>query len=87
MKISGNKINYKHVRLTWWDICQSEEAWIHEDDVLKHDIAICTDTGYIFKKTKTKLWLFTSFSEDKDGLSVGGLTCFPIGCVKKIEYL
>jgi hypothetical protein len=40
------------LRITWWDIQQSNEAWIDEDDVLKNDIAVCQDTGYIFKKQK-----------------------------------
>jgi hypothetical protein len=61
-----NKLPYQHVRITWWDIQQSNEAWIDEDDVLKNDIAVCQDTGYIFKKTKDKLWLFTSYSYDDD---------------------
>jgi hypothetical protein len=78
---------YKHVRITWQDICTAEEAWTHEDEILQHDVATCTDTGYIFKKTKSKLWLFSSYSEDEDGLSVGGLTAFPMGCIKKIEIL
>jgi hypothetical protein len=30
-----NKLPYQHVRITWWDIQQSNEAWIDEDDVLK----------------------------------------------------
>jgi len=49
-----NKLPYQHVRITWWDIQQSNEAWIDEDDVLKNDIAVCQDTGYIFKKTNNK---------------------------------
>ena len=78
---------YKHVKITWYDICGSDEAWTHESDILNHDVAECTDTGYIFKKTKSKLWLVTSYSEDEDGLSVSGLTCFPMGCVKSIKVL
>jgi hypothetical protein len=42
-KKSGiNKLPYQHVRITWWDIQQSNEAWIDEDDVLKNDIAVCS---------------------------------------------
>jgi hypothetical protein len=55
-KISKLPKSIQHVRITWWDIQQSNEAWIDEDDVLKNDIAVCQDTGYIFKKTKDKLW-------------------------------
>ena len=58
-----------------------------EDDILNHDIATCSDVGYIYKKTKDKLWLFSSFSKDENGLAVGGLTCFPLGVIKKIEVL
>jgi hypothetical protein len=78
---------YKHVRISWYDICSNDEAWTHEDEILNHDVALCEDTGYIYKKTKSKLWLFTSYSEDENGLSVGGLTCFPMGCIKKIKVL
>ena len=78
---------YKRVKITWFDICSNDEAWTHQSEILKHDVATCTDTGYIFKKTKSKLWLFSSYSEDEDGLSVGGLTAFPMGCIKKIEVL
>jgi hypothetical protein len=52
-KKSGvNKFPYQHVRITWWDIQQSSEAWIDEENILENDIAICSDTGYIFKKSK-----------------------------------
>jgi hypothetical protein len=45
-------------------------------------------SGYIFKKTKDKLWLFTSYSYDEDkSLSVGGLTVFPVKVIKKIERI
>ena len=41
----------------------------------------------LYKKTKSKLWLFTSYSKDKKGLEVGGLQCIPTGCIKKIEVI
>lgn len=83
-----SKKKYPHVRITWHDICSSEEAWISEDQILEHDVAVCTDTGYIYKKTKDKLWLFTSYTTEDDGsLSVGGLTTLPLGCIKKIEVI
>jgi hypothetical protein len=89
IKKSGtNKFPYAHVKITWWDITQSNEAWIDKDDILKNDISVCEDTGYIFSKTKDKLWLFTSYSYDEDkSLSVGGLTVFPVKVIKKIERI
>lgn len=89
IKVGGMKakFKYKRVKIVWWDICSSDEAWIGEDDILTHDVATCSDVGYIYKKTKDKLWLFSSFSKDENGLAVGGLTCFPLGVIKKIEVL
>lgn len=88
MSISKKINKFPHVKIIWEDIQASNEAWIDEDDVIKNDIAICSDTGYIFKKTKDKLWLFTSYSYDDDEkLSVGGLTVFPLGVIKKIERI
>ena len=79
---------YLHVKLTWWDIQQSNEAWIEANDVVKNDIAVCKDVGYIFKKTKDKLYLFTSYSYDKEkNLTVGGLTVFPTKTIQKIEII
>ena len=52
------------------------------------DVAICSDTGFVYKKTKDKLWLFTSYSYDtENNLSVGGLTVFPVNTIKKIEKI
>lgn len=83
-----NKFPYPHVKLTWWDIQSANESWIEEEDILTNDIAVCEDTGYIFSKSKDKLWLFTSYSYDDDKkLSVGGLTVFPLKTIKKIERI
>ena len=82
-----NKFKYKNVKVTWFDPCQSNEAWVSEEDILDHDVATCVDVGYIYKKTKSKLWLFTSYSKDSKGLEGGGLQCIPTGCIKKIKEL
>ena len=31
------KFKYKRVKIIWWDICSSDEAWISEDDILNHE--------------------------------------------------
>ena len=78
---------FKQVKITLVDICQCYEAWTPENEILDHDVAVCTDVGYIYKKTRDKLWLFTSYSEDEYGFSVGGLTCIPTGVIKKIKVI
>lgn len=83
-----NKFTYPHVKIIWEDIQQTNEAWIDQEDILKKDVAICSDTGFVYKKTKDKLWLFTSYSYDtENNLSVGGLTVFPVKTIKKIEKI
>jgi hypothetical protein len=66
MSNTGKKTTFNHklVKITWWDIKSSEKSWIAEDEVMKEDIAICYDVGWIWKQTKDKLWLFTSYSFD-----------------------
>ena len=89
MSNTGKKTTFNHklVKITWWDIKSSEKSWIAEDEVMKEDIAICYDVGWIWKETKDKLWLFTSYSFDEFGMDVGGVTTFPIGVIKKIEVI
>lgn len=82
------KFKYQRVHITWHDIQESDKAWIDESDMLFEDVAICNDIGYIYKQTKDKLWLFTSYSFDKkNNLSFGGLTVFPAGCIIKIKQI
>jgi hypothetical protein len=81
------KNKYKLVKITWWDIKSSEKSWLNIDDVESEDIAICYDVGYLYKKTSEKLWLFTSYSTDNSGTDVGGITCFPVACIKNIEVI
>ena len=46
--MTGKNRKFKHVRVTWFDPCQSNEAWVPEDEILEHDVATCVDVGYIY---------------------------------------
>jgi len=85
--MTSSKFNYKLVKITWWDIKSSEKSWLSIDEIENEDVAICIDVGYIYKKTNDKLWLFTSYSIDQTGTDVGGVTTFPVACIKNIEVL
>jgi hypothetical protein len=54
MSNTGKKTTFNHklVKITWWDIKSSGKSWIAEDEVMKEDIAICYDVGWIWKQTK-----------------------------------
>jgi len=87
-KKNDKKIKYPRVRIEWWDIQQSEEAWMHEDEINKEDVAYCVDEGYLYKRTRDKVWLFSSYSINDNGtLDCGNVNVFPRGCVKKITKL
>ena len=42
MKNTGkeNKFRYDKVKITWWDICTCEAAWVSEEEILDHDISV-----------------------------------------------
>jgi hypothetical protein len=85
MSNTGKKTTFNHklVKITWWDIKSSEKSWIAEDEIMKEDIAICYDVGWIWKETKDKLWLFTSYSFDECGNGCRRSDYLSYGCNKK----
>jgi hypothetical protein len=84
-KISNFKFN--RVKVFWVDI-QSHSEWISISDIEQHGTADCIDEGYLWKKDKNKVWIFSSYSKNEDGsYDVGNVTCFPRGCVTKIERI
>ena len=52
------KIKYKRVRITWYDITASDETWMHEDNITKTKLSVCVDEGYLYKKTRKTFGLF-----------------------------
>jgi len=43
MKNTGKENNFRYdkVKITWWDICTCEAAWVNEEEILDHDISVC----------------------------------------------
>ena len=88
MKTSGkNKFPYSRVKIYWKDI-QSHPDWISIDDIEEQSTADCVDEGFLYKKDKQRIWIFSSYSKNEDGsYDVANVTCFPKGCVSKIERI
>jgi len=85
---SLKKIKYKRVRITWYDITQSDETWIHEDNITNTKLSVCVDEGYLYKKDKKHVWTFSGYSVTEDGsLDVSNVNVFPRSVVKKIEVI
>ena len=82
-----NKFKYKRVRLYWQDIVSNPE-WLTLAKAKDQMYSWCEDTGYLLHKDQKKVIIFASHSFDDDGeLTVGNITVYPRGCVKKIEVL
>ena len=92
MRVGGlmkkvNKFKYKRVRLYWQDIVSNPE-WLTLSKAKDQVYSWCEDTGYLLHKDQKKVIIFASHSFDDDGeLTVGNITVYPRGCVKKIEVL
>jgi len=88
MKTSGkNKFIYPRVRIHWMDI-QSHPDWINIADIEEQSTANCIDEGYLWRKDKKRIWIFSSYSKNEDGsYDVANVTCFPKGCVTKLERI
>ena len=85
---SLKKIKYKRVRITWYDITQSDETWMNEDNITKTKLSECVDEGYLYKKDKKHVWTFSGYSITEDGsLDVSNVNVFPRSVVKKIEVI
>lgn len=88
MKTSGkSSFNYPRVRIHWRDI-KSHPEWISITDIEEQSTADCIDDGYLYKKTKQRVWIFSSYSKnDDESYDVGNVTCLPTGCILKIEKI
>ena len=86
--MTSSKLKYKRVKITWFDITQSEETWMHEDNIENTQLAECVDEGYLYKKDKKHVWTFSGYSFNDDGtLDVSNVNVFPRAVIKKIEVI
>ena len=90
MKSTGKKIKnfkYKRVKIYWQDIVSNPE-WMTLNKAKDLVFSWCEDTGYLLFKDSRRVIIFASHSFDDDGeLTVGNITVYPRGVVKKIEKL
>ena len=53
----------------------------------KLEPAKCNSVGRLLNKTKTKIQLFGSWSEDEDGIEIGTVETIPFSWVVEVKYL
>lgn len=82
-----NKSKYPLVKVLWVDIV-SDSHWKPITDFEKEKLPVCVTVGYLFKKTKKLVWIFSDFSVgNRDIDEVGNTTILPLSVVIKIEFL
>jgi len=81
------KDKYPLVKILWVDII-SDSNWKPITEFEKEKLPVCVSVGYLFKKTKKLVWLFSDFSVGhKDIDEVGNTTILPTSVILKIEFL
>lgn len=78
---------YPRIRLHWIDIL-GDTGWADEDEFQDMKYSTCVSEGFLFKKDENAVMTFASYEiEDGEIISYGDRNIYPIGVVRKIEYL
>jgi hypothetical protein len=79
--------HFPRVRVHWIDIL-GDTSWADEDEFQEMKCSTCVSEGHLFTKDDTMVMTFASYEiEDGQIISFGDRNVYPIGVVKKIEYL
>lgn len=80
-------IKYPRIRLHWIDIL-GDTGWADEDEFQDMKYSTCVSEGFLFRKDENAVMTFASYEiEDGEIISYGDRNIYPIGVVRKIEYL
>ena len=85
-KLIGTIDDYPLVHI----ICRdwiSNSQWMSIPKAKKLEPAKCNSVGRLLNKTKTKIQLFGSWSEDEDGIEIGTVETIPFSWVVEVKYL
>ena len=85
-KLKGNIDDYPLVIITCSD-WTSDASCVSISKAEKMEPAQCTSVGYLLRKTKNKIIIFSSWSEDEDGIEVAGVESIPKPWVKEIKHI
>ena len=75
------------VRITWMDAMDGETGWQSLDDMMKGQLATCTDIGWMIKNDEKSVVIMGSWCLDPDDKHGGRYITVPKGWVKEIKYL
>ena len=75
------------VRVTWVDAIDGETGWQDLEDIVKSELAVVVDMGWLVKKDDSKIVIMGSWSLEPDDNGGGRYITIPSCWIKKIEYL
>ena len=82
-----NKFNYDLYEISWEDIC-SDSGWASEVEFDKLSVSHCISIGFIFKKDKKYVWIFSSYEiNDLGEINFGDRTVIPLSNITKMEKI
>ena len=78
---------YPRIKIEWIDIL-GDTGWADENEFQDMKCSTCISEGYLFHKDENSVMTFASYeTEDGEIVSYGDRNIYPIGVIKKIEYL
>jgi hypothetical protein len=82
-----NNFNYDLYKISWEDIC-SDSGWASDVEFDKLSVSYCISIGFIFKKTKKYVWIFSSYEiNDLGEINFGDRTVIPLSNVITMEKI
>ena len=82
-----SNFNYDLYKIHWEDIC-SDSGWASDVEFNKLSVSHCISIGFIFKKSKKYLWIFSSYEiNDLGEINFGDRTVIPLSNITKMEKI
>lgn len=82
-----NKFKYDLYKIHWEDIC-SDSGWASDVEFNKLSVSHCISIGFIFKKDKKYVWIFSSYEiNDLGEINFGDRTVIPLSNVITMEKI
>jgi hypothetical protein len=81
------KFKYELYKIHWEDIL-SDSAWASETEFDRMEVSRCISIGFIYRKTKDYIWIFSSYEIDTVGeITFGDRTVIPAFNIKTMEKI
>ncbi len=82
-----SKFKYDLYKIYWEDIC-SDSGWASDVEFNKLTVSRCISIGFIFKKDKKYIWIFSSYEiNDLGEINFGDRTVIPLSNVTTMEKI